>query len=65
MKAVAYGASNAMLLFRVQHRTNCDIEDAKQLVANGCMAVCEGANMPTTEEATKYLQDNKRIICSG
>ena len=35
-----------------------DIEDAKQLVANGVTAVCEGANMPTTEAATKYLQDN-------
>ena len=35
-----------------------DIEDAKQLVANGVLAVCEGANMPTTEEATKYFQDN-------
>jgi glutamate dehydrogenase (NADP+) len=34
------------------------IDDAKQLVANGCTAVCEGANMPTTIEATKYLQDN-------
>lgn len=33
-------------------------EDAKQLVANGCLAVLEGANMPTTLEATKYLQDN-------
>ncbi len=34
------------------------IEDAKTLVANGCLAVGEGANMPTTLEATKYLQDN-------
>ncbi len=34
------------------------IDDAKTLVANGCKAVCEGANMPTTLEATKYLQDN-------
>ncbi|MBQ8663994.1 MAG: NADP-specific glutamate dehydrogenase [Eubacterium sp.] len=34
------------------------LEDAKQLVANGVMAVAEGANMPTTMEATKYLQDN-------
>ena len=34
------------------------LEDAKQLVANGCIAVAEGANMPTTMEATKYLQDN-------
>ena len=35
-----------------------DLEDAKTLVANGVMAVCEGANMPTTEEATEYLQKN-------
>ena len=35
-----------------------DIEDAKQLVANGVKVVCEGANMPTTLEATKYLQDS-------
>ena len=32
------------------------LEDAQQLVANGCKAVCEGANMPTTEDATKFLQ---------
>lgn len=34
------------------------IEDAKQLVANGCKCVCEGANMPTTIDATEYLQKN-------
>ena len=34
------------------------IDDAKALVANGVMAVCEGANMPTTIDATKYLQEN-------
>ncbi|MBQ9079601.1 MAG: NADP-specific glutamate dehydrogenase [Clostridia bacterium] len=34
------------------------IDDAKALVANGVTAVCEGANMPTTIEATKYLQAN-------
>ena len=34
------------------------LEDAKQLVANGCIAVAEGANMPTTMEATEYLQKN-------
>ena len=42
-----------------------DIEDAKQLVANGTIAVCEGANMPTTEAATKYLQDNKVFFIPG
>ncbi len=41
------------------------IEDAKMLVANGCLAVCEGANMPTTLDATKYLQDNKVIFAPG
>ncbi|MCC8017637.1 MAG: NADP-specific glutamate dehydrogenase [Lachnospiraceae bacterium] len=34
------------------------LEDAKQLVANGAIAVCEGANMPTTLEVTQYLQEN-------
>lgn len=34
------------------------LEDAKALVANGCIAVCEGANMPTTLDATEYLQQN-------
>ena len=34
------------------------IDDAKQLVANGCKCVCEGANMPTTIDATEYLQAN-------
>ena len=41
------------------------IDDAKTLVANGCMAVCEGANMPTSLEATKYLQDNKVFFVPG
>ena len=41
------------------------IEDAKQLVANGVIAVCEGANMPTTEEATKYLQENDVYFVPG
>ncbi len=42
-----------------------DIEDAKTLVANGVFAVCEGANMPTTEEATKYFQDNGIYFIPG
>ncbi len=33
------------------------LEDAKALVANGVKAVCEGANMPTSLDATKYLQE--------
>ena len=42
-----------------------DIEDAKQLVANGVKVVCEGANMPTTLEATKYLQDSGVLFVCG
>lgn len=34
------------------------LDDAKILVENGCMAVAEGANMPTTMDATAYLQEN-------
>ena len=41
------------------------LEDAKQLVANGCYAVAEGANMPTTLEATEYLQENGILFAPG
>ncbi len=41
------------------------IEGAKVLVENGCFAVAEGANMPTTLEATHYLQDNKILFIPG
>ena len=41
------------------------IEDAEQLVANGCIAVAEGANMPTTMDATKYFQDKGVLFCPG
>ena len=42
-----------------------DLEDAKQLVANGVKAVCEGANMPTTLEATEYFQNNGVMFICG
>ncbi|MHB8130600.1 MAG: NADP-specific glutamate dehydrogenase [Mobilitalea sp.] len=41
------------------------IADAKALVANGCFAVAEGANMPTTLEATEYLQANGVMFAPG
>ena len=41
------------------------LEDAKQLVANGCILVGEGANMPTTLDATKYLQENGVYFAPG
>ena len=42
-----------------------NLEDAKTLVANGVFAVAEGANMPTTMEATEYLQENGVLFCPG
>ena len=41
------------------------LEDAKQLAANGCILVAEGANMPTTMEATEYLQQNGVLFAPG
>ena len=41
------------------------LEDAKVLVENGVLAVAEGANMPTTIEATEYLQENDVLFAPG
>jgi glutamate dehydrogenase (NADP+) len=41
------------------------LEDAKSLVSNGVLAVCEGANMPTSLEATKYLQAENVLFIPG
>ena len=40
-------------------------EAAKALVANGVISISEGANMPTTPEATKVFQDAKILYCPG
>ena len=42
-----------------------NLDDAKALVANGVFAVAEGANMPTTLEATEYFQENGILFCPG
>ncbi len=42
-----------------------DIEDAKTLVENGVIAVAEGANMPTTADATDYLLENGVLFLPG
>ena len=41
------------------------LDDAKALVANRCFAVVEGANMPTSLDATKYLQEQGILFCPG
>lgn len=40
-------------------------EDAKNLVKNGCICVCEGANMPCIPEAIELLQENKILYAPG
>ena len=42
-----------------------DLEDAKMLKVNGCIAVAEGANMPTTREATDYFLENGVLFMPG
>lgn len=41
------------------------LEDAKQLVLNGCICVGEGANMPTTPDAIHYFTENKLLFAPG
>ena len=41
------------------------LDDAKALVENGVLAVAEGANMPTSIEATEYLQENDVLFAPG
>ena len=40
-------------------------EDAKELIKNGCIAVGEGANMPSTTEATEVFLQNKILFAPG
>ena len=42
-----------------------NLEDAKVLLANGCMCVAEGANMPSTREATDYFLEKKILFMPG
>ena len=56
---------------------NCDIalpcatqnelskDEAKNLVANGCILVSEGANMPSTPEAIAVFQESKILFAPG
>ena len=42
-----------------------NLDDAKMLVENGCYCVAEGANMPTTLEATQYIQSKELLFSPG
>ena len=41
------------------------LDDAKALVAGGCFAVAEGANMPTSLDATHFLQESGVLFAPG
>ncbi len=41
------------------------LEDARTLVKNGCQGVFEGANMPTTLEATQFIQKSGLLFTPG
>ncbi|WP_299495596.1 NADP-specific glutamate dehydrogenase [uncultured Shewanella sp.] len=53
------------LAFPCATQNEIDKQDAHTLVSNGCMAVVEGANMPTTIEAIKVLQHAKLLFAPG
>ncbi len=42
-----------------------DIDDARALVGNGTIAVCEGANMPTTEDAIALIRSCNLLYTPG
>lgn len=42
-----------------------NLDDAKALKANGCFAVAEGANMPSTREATDFFLANGMLFMPG
>ena len=42
-----------------------NFEDAKALKANGCFCVAEGANMPSTREATDFFLENGMLFMPG
>lgn len=56
---------NADIALPCATQNELDLESAKKLVENKCLVVAEGANMPTTLEATKYLLDNKVALIPG
>ncbi|MBQ2962330.1 NADP-specific glutamate dehydrogenase [Methanobrevibacter sp.] len=55
----------ADVAFPCATQNELDLDDAKTLVENGVIAVAEGANMPTTLEATNYLIENGILFSPG
>jgi glutamate dehydrogenase (NADP+) len=53
------------LAFPCATQNELDVEDAKDLIKNGCMGLAEGANMPVTMEAINCFQDAKLLFAPG
>jgi len=60
-----WGLAEAEVALPCATQNELDLDDAKALVKNGCMVVSEGANMPTTLEATDYFLENKVLFAPG
>jgi len=60
-----WGLTRADIALPSATQNEIDLDDAKALVKAGCVCVSEGANMPTTLEATEYLIDNKTMFGPG
>jgi glutamate dehydrogenase (NADP+) len=55
----------ADIAFPCATQNEIDENDAREMIKNGVMAVCEGANMPTTLAATKLFQEHKVLFSPG
>ena len=53
---------DADILIPCATQNEIHLEDAKKIVENDVKFLCEGSNMPTTNDALEYLQDNDVII---
>ncbi len=53
------------LAFPCATQNELEVEDARRLAANGCLAVAEGANMPVTPRATEILHDANILFAPG
>ncbi|NME66855.1 NADP-specific glutamate dehydrogenase [Flammeovirga aprica] len=53
------------LAFPSATQNELDEKDAETLITNGCILVCEGANMPSTNKAVKVFEKNKIMYGPG
>lgn len=55
----------ADIAFPCATQNEVDFDDAMNMVKSGVMMVCEGANMPCTEEAIDYFREKKVLFAPG